>query len=168
MTSDAVVGYLALGGTRLWNIRGDYGGGSVGMWERGIAGGSGLWDAFDANLAAYPGTSILWWQLCTLNGSPRDGLDAAVNVLTAIRARMPGVTIYVSAQPEYEPPGICDISGPTGPAFMAEVAAQMVGQQGLAAGPTVGPLTATDTIGGCHASESGQTLMGRQLLQVFG
>jgi cell wall-associated NlpC family hydrolase len=165
VTSDAVVGYFEVGGTRFWNIRGDYGGASVGMWARGVG---GAWASFDENLASYPGTNVLWWQLCTLNGSPRDGLDAAVMVLDQLRARMPGVTIYVSGQPEYEPAGICDISGPTGPAFMAQVAADLVSQQGLLAGPVTGPLAESDTIGGCHASSSGQVLMGEQLLAAFG
>lgn len=165
MTSDAVVGYFAVGGTRFWNIRGDYGGGAVGMWARGVG---GVWSSFDENLAANPGTDFLWWQLCTLNGSQRDGVDAAVLVLEGLRARMPGVTIYVSPQPDYVPAGICDISGTTGPAFMAEVAANLVSQEGLLEGPVTGPLTEADTIGGCHASESGQVLMGQQLLAAFG
>lgn len=166
MTSDAVVGYMAVGGTRFWNIRGDYSGGSVGMWARGVG---GLWSSLDENIAAYPGTDALWWQLCTLGGgSQRGGIDAAVLVLEGLRDRMPGATIYVSAQPDYQPEGICDISGATGPAIMAELAATLVSQEGLLAGPVTGPLAEAETIGGCHANETGQVLMGQQLLAAFG
>jgi hypothetical protein len=51
---------------------------------------------------------------------------------------------------------------------MAEVAADLVSQEGLLAGPIMGPLAESDTIGGCHASASGQALMGQQLLAAFG
>jgi hypothetical protein len=168
LTVDSVAGYISLGGTRIWNIRGDYPGGAVGLWAKGAPGGSGLWDAFDQNLAQQPETSLLWWQLCTLNGSPRDGLESALIVLDALYARIPNATIYVSPQPDYEPAGICDISGPTGPAFMAEVSDQLVSQYGIQPGPVTGPLGADDTIGGCHANESGQELLGTQLLAFFG
>jgi hypothetical protein len=164
VTSDGVVGYFNVGGSRFWNIRGDYGGASVGMWARG----GGMWEEFDTNLLEHPDTRLLWWQLCTLNGSPRDGLESAAIVLEGLLDRIPGATIYVSAQPDYEPAGICGISGRNGPAFMAEVAAALVGQFGLQPGPVVGPLTESDTVGGCHASESGQILMGEQLLAAFG
>jgi hypothetical protein len=165
VTSDGVVGYFAVGGTRFCNISGDYGGASVGMWARGSG---GMWDAFESNLAEHPETKVLWWQLCTLNGSQRDGIDAAAIVLEELRARIPGVTIYVSAQPDYVPAGICDISGADGPSFMAEVAAALVADFDVLAGPMTGPLTEADTVGGCHASESGQILMGEQLLAAFG
>lgn len=168
VTSDGVVGYFAVGGTRFWNIRGDYSGASVGMWARGVSGGGGPWGDFDANLAEYPDTAALWWQLCTLNGSPRDGLEAAAVVLEALRARLPGAPIYVSAQPDYVPAGICEISGADGPSFMAEVAAALVADFDVLAGPMTGPLTEADTVGGCHAGESGQILMGEQLLAAFG
>lgn len=140
----------------------------MGKWAREATEGGGLWTSFDAFLQASPETDTLWWQLCTLNGSPRDGFESALVVLDVLRARIPELTIYVSAQPSYEPPGICDISGPSGPQFMAEVTTLMVSEVGLLAGPIVGPLTQAETIGGCHANESGQDLLGQQLLSFFG
>lgn len=126
-----------------------------------------MWDAFNANITAFGEPEALWWQLCTLNAAPGDGLDAALLVWEAVRSRLPGAQIYVSAQPEYSPAGSCDIAGPDGPAFMADVAGQLV-QQGVAAGPVNGPLRQAETIDGCHANGSGQLKLGQQLLSFFG
>ena len=162
VTANGVAGYLALGGGKLWNITGDYGGGSVGHWAEAS---SELWNAFDSNLAAQPGAKTLWWQLCTFGGSQRDGLEAAQAALQIFRSVLPGVTIYVSAQPEYSPIGSCNLAGVNGPAFMAEVASQL---QGVSAGPVTGPLSANETVDGCHANAAGEAEMGQQLLNFFG
>lgn len=165
MTANAVAGYLAVGGGKLWNIKGDYDAGSVGHWAEGS---NEFWNAFDANLAAQPGVESLWWQLCTFGGSERDGFEAAQAVLEGFRSRLPGVTIYVSAQPEYVPVGSCNLAGANGPSFMAEVASQLAAQPGVSAGPLTGPLSTSETADGCHANAAGQAEMGQQLLSFFG
>jgi len=169
VTNDAVTGYGDVGGARFWSTRGDYGGGSVGRWAQGVPGVNGLWQSFDDQLAAQPSTELLWWELCTLRATPQDGLDSALIVLEALRGRIPGVTIFVSAQPDYQPVGLCDISGATGPEKMADLASQLVNEQGLMPGPVLGPLTEGDTTnGGCRANETGRELFGNQLLSFFG
>jgi hypothetical protein len=167
VTANAVDGYRGLGGSRIWPVEGDLAGASVGRWANDAPAG-GLWASFDQGLAAAPATEAVWWQLCTFGGSPRDGIEAAELVLATLRSKVGEIPIYVSAQPEYNPIGSCNLAGADGPAFMSEVANELVATDSVLAGPVMGPLSPDLTNGGCHANGAGESLLGEQLLAFFG
>jgi hypothetical protein len=169
VTRNAVNGYLAIpGAERLWDIRGFSSGGSVDAWARDLTNGSTYWQGFSLGLQLHPHTEVVWWQLCTF-GAPIPK-ETAVAVLDEMRRRIPGVDVYVSAQPEYDPVGSCRIAGPEGPARMEQLVDQLVGDDALDVlpGPRVGPLRPDETVDGCHADEAGQAEMGKQLAAFFG
>lgn len=167
VTRDGVEGYAAVGGARLWPFAGvSYGGASVGRWAAAIDSGSGHWRDFEAMLTANPETRSLWVQLCTA-GTPTDDLASAVALLDELRRRVPGVEVWVSAQPDYVDHE-CGIAGATGPARMQSLVDDVVGGGHAHRGPVVGPLRVDQTLDGCHANEDGQRLMGEQLVAFFG
>ncbi len=170
VSQNAVAGYSRiLGGDRFWPANAPYGGGSIGRWVSDLdRPGSRYWTGFEENLASYPDTRVIWYSLCTIRGAPGDNVEMATLVVEEILERVPDAVIYVSGQPGYAGGHLCELAGETGPEQMAEVAQGLV-DLGLARpGPTMGPLTADQTVDGCHANEAGQELMGRQLLEFFG
>jgi hypothetical protein len=169
MSQNAVEGYETVGGSDLWSFRAPYGGGGIGRWFVDIDGDRGrYWEGFDAELASHPDTSVLWLNICTVRQNRLDSLESAAAVIEEITERIPGVTIYVSAQPSYTDGHFCSLAGEGGPEAMAEVAAAVV-DSGLALpGPVMGPLSGAQTRDGCHANEEGQRVLGRQLLDFFG
>jgi hypothetical protein len=168
VTRDAVQGYHIGGGTRMWFARGiSYGGGSIGRWSRAIGTPSGLWRDFTTLLADNPGTATIWVQLCTSRSSPEDSYDAAVRVIDELQERVPGASVYLSAQPAYDGHD-CGIAGPTGPQDMQAIVDQLVADGIGLPGPVVGPLEQGETVDGCHGNEPGMQLMGDQLAEFFG
>jgi hypothetical protein len=168
VSQNAVEGYERLGGTRFWTYNQPYGGGSVGRWMLDLDTGNGrYWDGFDQALADRP-TQLIWWSICTIKSNPQDGVDNARLLLAEIRNRIPDAVVVVSAMPEYSGGHICDIAGPGGPAFAQKVVDQLIVDGSVLPGPTMGPLAADETRDGCHATDEGQTVMGRQLLDFFG
>ena len=170
VSQNAVAGYgRILGGTRMWSGGQPYGGGSIGRWERDLgADRSRYWEGFEQALADHPDTSVIWYSLCTIRGAPGDNVEAATAVIAEIRAHLPDVAVFVSAQPAYSGGHICDLAGESGPTQMAEVAAELVMLGIVEPGPVMGPLAESETGDGCHANEAGQEKMGRQLLEFFG
>ncbi|MDX1449509.1 MAG: hypothetical protein R3246_10665, partial [Acidimicrobiia bacterium] len=149
VTTNAVEGYAALGGTRIWPRQGLYSGGSIAKWARSIGTDMALWEDFQALLSANPNTVGIWLGLCT-SGSDGTGDVAhgyATTVLDELRRLAPGATIWVSAQPMYSDHK-CGISGANGPTAMAELADRLVAEGLALAGPTLGPLTFEQTIDG--------------------
>lgn len=168
ISKNAVHGYEGLGGYLMWPSGGlDYGGGGIGLWAKDLTDASTYWGAFAARLRDFPNTNVVWWNLCTRAGSPEDSFEAARSVLAEIERRIPGVVVYVSAQPDYSDEA-CGLAGPDGPANMRAVAGQLVEETSAQAGPMMGPLAANETSDGCHANQAGRALMGGQLLDFFG
>lgn len=167
VTRDAVTGYDLVGGARLWPPEAvSYSGGSVSRWAMTVDVEAGQWRDFTAALAANPTTRGLWVQLCTA-GTPADDVESAIALLDELRARLPGVPIWVSAQPGYVAHE-CGIAGPTGPDRMQDLADELVRRGHAFTGPLLGPLTVEQTLDGCHANADGQRLMGEQLVDFFG
>lgn len=166
---DSVRGYHDVGGTLLWNSDRFYGGGSVAAWMRGLTDvRSRYWSSFEEGLAEFPETEVIFWGLCTNRGQPSDSVENALIVLEEIRMRAPDAAIVVGSQPTYAAGHVCHISGADGPAKMQELAATLVAQEGLIAGPPLGPLTEAQTRDGCHANREGMALLGNQLVEFFG
>ena len=169
MSQNAVEGYEAQGGTKMWSHRVPYGGGSIGRWVDDITSDRGrYWSGFADMLERHPDTRVIWLNLCTIRENRADSVEAARALVAEIREAIPGAVIFVSGQPPYSDGHTCDLAGSGGPAMMAEIASELV-TDGLAlTGPIMGPLAESDTKDGCHAGETGLTLLGRQLLEFFG
>lgn len=169
MSQNSVEGYESVGGTNMWSHRAPYGGGGIGRWFIDIGGDRGrYWEGFDAELAQNPDTAAVWLNVCTVRQNAQDSFDSAAAVIDEISDRIPGVTIYVSAQPTYADGHFCGLAGEGGPEAMAALVTEIV-DAGLALpGPVMGPLTEAQTRDGCHANEDGQLVLGRQLLDFFG
>lgn len=169
MSRGAVAGYELVGGTRFWPDRLSYGGGSIGRWALAITNeGMRYWEEFERELVAHPDTKAVWWNLCTFKGNDADSYDNAVEVLNEIESRLPGVVVYVSAQPAYGGGHVCALAGEGGPALMDEVARRLVDDGRVEAGPPMGPLAESETSDGCHVNDTGKELLGGQLLEFFG
>lgn len=168
MSQNSVEGYEAVGGTNMWTFRLPYGGGTIGRWNDALSGRGDYWGGFDKALDLNPNTSVVWWNLCTVKGSPQDSFENAVAVLDEIETRIPGVEVYVSAQPPYSGGHVCGLAGDGGPELMEQVAQQLIDAGLVQRGPNMGPLSKPETRDGCHANEDGQAVLGRQLLDFFG
>ena len=168
MSQNSVEGYEAGGGTNMWTFRLPYGGGTIGRWNDAISGRGDYWGGFDKALDLDPNTSVIWWNLCTVKGSPQDSFENAVKILDQIENRIPGVEVYVSAQPPYADGHICALAGDGGPELMEQLAQQLIDAGLVGRGPNMGPLTKAETRDGCHANEAGQEVLGQQLLDFFG
>lgn len=168
VTLNAVDGYQILGGDVLWPSVTGYAGGTISAWALDLSTLSGYWSAFDAALAANPDTDAVWLQLCTnTSGASQDTFENAQIVADEIRRRAPGVRVFVSAQNSYSD-GVCGIAGANGPANMQTIADQLVNAGAAEAGPTLGPLSMSQTVDTCHASADGAQVLGAQLAAFFG
>jgi hypothetical protein len=159
MTRDAVDGYIALGGTQVWDLDDEYGNGSVTRWSLPQ---SPLWGRFDRILEQHPGTEFLWWHLCTAHAEDTT-MDLAQIVLGKLRERLPEATLYISAQPDYSGGHVCEIAGVDGPGLMEDLAAALIEMGEGLVGPEQGPLAKSETSDGCHANDAGKVILGGQL-----
>lgn len=167
MTVSAVNGAELLGYTNFWTSDTEYGGGGVWQWAKDLNGD--FWQAFQANQNNNP-VSVVWWNLCSLGSDEvNETLTNAKVVLDEIKRRIPGVTVYVSAQPAYNPGSyICSIAGATGPARMATLARDLQVSGEALAGPVMGPLDAPGQLkDSCHPNTEGKELLGQQLISFF-
>jgi hypothetical protein len=126
-----------------------------------------LWQRFETLAADNPPAGRLWWQLC--GGDDQEPtFDIVLAVLSEIQLRLPGVTVFASAQPSYSEGHVCRMAGAQGPALMSDLVEALVSGGGVNPGPTMGPLTKDQTVDGCHANDAGRALMGAQLADFIG
>jgi len=167
MTMGAVDGALDLGSTIFWSTKPDYGGGGVWQWAQSFS--NKFWTAFQTAYNAQP-VNVIWWQLCSLDAyKNNETYDNALLVIDELKSRIPGVTVYVSAQPVYDPVDhVCTLAGESGPTRMATLAAQLTTNGEALAGPVTGPLNYPEqTKDSCHPNASGEQLMGQQVIDFF-
>jgi hypothetical protein len=167
MTMGAVTGALNLGSSAFWNTKPDYGGGGVWQWAQSF--NNKYWTAFQNAYNAKP-VNVIWWQLCSLDTDKNnETYDNALLVIDELKSRIPGVIIYVSAQPSYDPVDhVCTLAGESGPTRMATLAAQLTTSGEALAGPVTGPLKYPDqTKDSCHPNTSGEQMMGQQIIDFF-
>jgi hypothetical protein len=186
----AVLGYEAIGGTRMWTPPGastTYHAGTVYNWAHEQS----LWDDFAAMDAAMPGAQTIWWMLCMhdptvpkwANESPDTDWPSVLYVLDRLRRWNPKVTIYVSAVNGYVAPHVCELIGPDGRTRAQGIADRLVAEKGLLRGPDMGELISSHpapSVGatnrtnetlrdGCHPNgRRGGPKLGRLLGTVFG
>lgn len=167
MTMGVGNGLIALGNTQSWNPVPDFGGGGVWQWAQSF--GNKYWTNFQTAYTAQP-VSVIWWELCSLNQTGYETYDNAVAVIDELKRRIPGVTVYVSAQPAYDNPAdhVCVKAGVNGPSRMSTLAAQLTASGDALSGPVMGPLDATSQLmDDCHANTAGEKLMGQQFINFF-
>jgi hypothetical protein len=169
MSQNAAEGYQLAGGDNMWSFRAPYGGGTIGRWNDDITSDRGrYWGGFAKELDLSRNTTVVWWNLCTAKAGPHDSYENAVLILDEIQAQIPGVVVYVSAQPAYTDGHVCELAGPGGPEAMQEIADQLIAEGLVLEGPRMGPLQKSETRDGCHANEDGMEVLGQQLLDFFG
>lgn len=167
MTMGAVNGALNLGSSIFWSSKPDYGGGGVWQWAQSL--NNKYWTAFQNAYNAKP-VNVIWWQLCSLDTDKNnETYDNALLVIDELKSRIPGVTVYVSAQPSYDPVDhVCSLAGASGPTRMATLAAQLTTSGEALAGPVNGPLKyPSQTKDSCHPNTSGEQLLGQQIIDFF-
>ena len=167
-TRQTINGYRTVGGTEIWEpneaLLHDYDSGAVENWARME---EGFWRAFNNYLEWNPNTTKIWWELCVPENHAAS-YEGAVVVLNEVRARIPGVTFYVTPLPDYTE-GVCRITGTAG-IERAHALAQELDEnnEDVMLGPTLGPMTPEYTdADGCHLTEAGQRALGEQLKEFF-
>ena len=168
---NAINGAHTLGSTRFWYPLPTYGGGGIWKWAQNLTSTSTYWTAFDAAYQAQP-CNIIWWQLAAVATDKANETYAnAVIVLNEIKRRIPGVIVYVSAQPFYTPSThVCSIAGSDGPSRMASLVDQLVNNGLCLRGPVMGPLDEATMLrpnDTCHANTTGENFEGQQLIDFF-
>jgi len=165
MAENTAQGYAADGGTRMW---GPYatGGDVVQSWTDP---NSSAWQLFDQQAAMFGKPVAVWVQVCVFtNGATYDEVKQMI-ANTRLHAA-PGVTIYITGQPQYDPGHVCPLAGASGPPLTDSLAKQ------AAADPTQNViysgqfhLTNSEVVSdGCHANTAGQADLGRQALAFWG
>ncbi len=175
-TRQTVQGYAIAEGRSFWAVDEsqlhEYDGGAVLNWAKNTEKGhEQLWRVFDEYLKQNPETDTVWWQLCIRKEEAGMSYDDAVSVLNALRQRIPGVTVYVSALPEF-PEHTCELTGSEGIERANELVEELVEKNSdVLTGPVIGPLYPGDIDNGdetrCHPGLGGAIMTGRQLIEFF-
>lgn len=162
-----VLGAEGLGSTLFWDDNLGYGGGGIYQWAQNLTNSNALWAAFDTARAANP-TNTIWLQLCALATDAANETNAnALAVVNQIKTRIPGVTVYVSSQPDYAS-SPCSIAGSDGPSRMATIRDWLISNGHCLLGPVFANLTSGQVQGdGCHQNSTGQAVDGQALLDFF-
>lgn len=165
MAENTAQGYAADGGTRMW---GPYatGGDVVQSWTDP---NSSAWQLFDQQASMFGKPTAVWVQVCVFTNGATYAEVKQMIANTRLHAA-PGVTIFITGQPQYDPGHVCPLSGPSGPALTDSLARQAgadptqnvtyAGQFHLANSGVVSD--------GCHANTAGQADLGRQALAFWG
>jgi hypothetical protein len=165
MAENTAQGYAADGGTRMW---GPYatGGDVVQSWTDP---NSSAWQLFDQQAAMSGKPVAVWVQVCVFtNGATY--AEVRQMIANTRQHAAPGVKIFISGQPQYDPGHVCPLAGASGPQLTDSLAKQ------AGADPTqnvtyVGQfhLTNSEVVSdGCHANTAGQADLGRQALAFWG
>lgn len=165
MGENTAQGYAADGGTRMW---GGYatGGDVVQSWTDP---NSSAWQLFDQQAAMFGKPTAVWVQVCVFTqGATIAEVDQMI-ANTRLHAA-PGVTIYITGQPQYDPGHVCSLAGASGPALTDSLAQQ------AAADPTQNVtykgtfhLSDSEVVSdGCHANTAGMADLGEQALAKWG
>lgn len=163
ITYQTVEGYWMAGGRSMWPPEQRYDDGSVMNWGNPRM---RFLQVFDENLQKYPQTKIIWWQLC-LPSHEFPTYEHANEVITAIKARLPQATIYVSSLAPYE--HLCEGSGTTGVSRGQQLAEELAARRAdVILGPTFSALTLRETENDrCHLEAPGKRKLGQELKDFF-
>jgi len=163
-TADAVAGYYLVPNKGLFWQPYSTGGGSLDLWT---SPSSQFWSLFDLQVQKYGQPSEVWIEICERAVAPLD-FGMVQQVFKILRQRVPSGTYYISPLNSYSPSNICALTGPNGVADAARLAEEAVSNGLSLAGPTIGPLTAQNTVSDmCHPNMLGERLLGSQLASFF-
>lgn len=166
-TAQSVIGYRMAGGDDMWKIpdgrEHNFDGGAVVDW---FDIGNSFWRTFDRYLGANPNTRVVWWQMCVRH-QDEPTLEDALEIVSGIKDRIPGVTVYVSALPSYQE-GVCGITGTEGLSRGKALARELIAAGGALPGPELRTHAQSEVLDdGCHLTEDGMRGVGEQIKQFF-
>jgi hypothetical protein len=165
MGQNTAQGYAADGGTRMW---GPYatGGDVVQSWTDPK---SSAWQLFDQQAAMFGKPTAVWVQVCVFTqGATIAEVDQMI-ANTRLHAA-PGVTIFITGQPQYDPGHVCSLAGASGPALTDSLAQQAAADpaQDVTYKGTFHLSNSEVVSDGCHANTAGMADLGEQALAKWG
>jgi hypothetical protein len=165
MGQNTAQGYAADGGTRMW---GPYatGGDVVQSWTDP---NSSAWQLFDQQAAMFGKPTAVWVQVCVFTqGATIAEVDQMI-ANTRLHAA-PGVTIFITGQPQYDPGHVCPLAGASGPALTDSLAQQAAADpaQDVTYKGTFHLSNSEVVADGCHANTAGMADLGEQALSKWG
>lgn len=172
-TMQTIAAYWFSGGMTLWAFDEkelhQYDGGAVANWaNENEKDYEHFWGTFDRYVEKSPNTKAIFWQLCIRQDEPTPYSDG-VKVLQMIREKIPNATIYVSPLPQYTNGNVCEITGTEGIARAVALAKELDERnEDVVPGPELGPMSPVMTDkDGCHLSEEGLKVLGKQMRLFF-
>ncbi len=169
-TNGAMVGYAEIGGSDAWTDTTGLGGGALVDWATNA---NNLWSKWDSMIAANPGTTDVWWNICLRSRSgtdpdpTSDDYDRMTYVYGEIRKRMPTVRLWISPINGYAPEN-CSLSGPSADIVSSKLADWAV-DQGWAQ-RAFDPVDLTPSMveaDNCHPNTAGRAAFGQQIADFF-
>ena len=169
-TDGAMQGYNEIGGQNAWTDTQGLGGGALIDWADD---NNNLWSKWDSMIAANPGTTDIWWNICLLTRSgvdpdpTQDDYDRLTFVYGEIRNRLPSARLWISPINGFDPEN-CSLSGPSGDIVAAKLSdwavAQGWAQRGFDPIDLTPDLVESDN---CHPNAAGRAALGQQIADFF-
>lgn len=165
MGENTAAGYRRVGGTRMWGGYGN-GGAVVQNWTSNT---SSSWQRFDGQVQQNGEPVAVWIMICIFAQAGATAQEVDAMIENARSHSAPGVVIYITGQPLYEPGHVCTLAGADGPESTDRLAQEAAdrhddviypGQLRLANGEVSG-----DT---CHANTQGEDALGEQAKAFWG
>lgn len=165
MSVNVADGYASEGGKRLWPSIGAYNGQVVQNWANT---NDGVWSAFENAVNQYGEPEDVWVMLCIFSNQVT--IEETRQIVANVRQRVSNANIYISGQPVYDNPNSCFLAGDGGPDKTDRIAKEAGDDAGLDVTylGKLGPLSSSQSSDGCHANNSGMTVLGKQFVELFG
>ena len=162
MGENVAIGYRRIGGTRMWGSNGN-GGAVVQQWT---SSNSAAWRRFDEKKGSTQ-LAAVWIMICIFTSG---ATDAEIDQLVAnTRMHAPGAYIYITGQPTYRAGYTCTLAGPGGPELTDELAQRAADRHNdVHYAGILGPLNDNERSDVCHANQTGEDKLGRQVRAIWG
>jgi hypothetical protein len=165
MGENTAAGYRRIGGTRMWGGFGN-GGAVVQQWTSNT---SASWGRFDQQVEQYGEPVAVWIMICIFAQAGATAQEVNAMIENARSHSAPGVTIYLTGQPLYDPGHVCTLAGAMGPNQTDQLAQQVAAQHDDVIYPGALRLTGGEVSGdSCHANTQGEDSLGRQAKAFWG
>lgn len=165
MGENTAAGYRRVGGTRMWGGFGN-GGAVVQQWTDNNSAG---WQRFDQQVAQYGEPVAVWIMICIFAQAGATAQEVNAMIDNARSHSAPGVTIYLTGQPLYEPGHTCTLAGANGPESTDQLAEEVASQHDDVIYPGSFLLLNGEVSGdSCHANTQGEDSLGEQAKAFWG
>ena len=165
MGENTAAGYRRIGGTRMWGGYGN-GGAVVQQWTTN---NSAAWNRFRNQVQQNGEPVAVWIMICIFAQAGATAQEVNAMIENARENSAPGVTIYLTGQPLYDPGHVCTLAGANGPESTDQLAQQVAAQHPDVIYPGALRLTAGEVAGDtCHANTQGEDSLGRQARAFWG